>query len=536
MIDTLRAIACEVRKAVSKMKDSKGKELRMGADGTPTSAIDSVAEETVLKYIKSHKVKFNVLSEEAGLIDNGYKETLVLDPIDGTTNSVSGIPMYTISMAVGKDSLLGIHTAYLMNLVTGDEYTAEKGKGAYLNGKRIKAQKDFDPGKATMSVYLGRGTSKESYDLINRIKSTRYYGCSSLDMAIVAQGVHAGYLMHTEIYDRSIRIVDIAASTLILKEAGGEVYDMEGEVLDMPFDVTYRSNFLAVANRKVFDYVMEGFMSRGPQKGKMRYGIYVNTKLDNAVDVTKRVLKLMKGEDVVLDTKIADAIGKKGCPISKMDVDTIITIGGDGTILRAMHNADVPIVGINAGGVGFLTEIPLENLDEGIERLLKGEYTVKSRPKIKVIYNGETLGEAVNEAVIHSDSVAKIRRFKIYVNDQLTSEIRADGIVLSTPVGSTSYARSLGGPIMDHRVDAWLMVPMAAFEAPFKQMILPTSVKVTIEAVLNKGCLVVIDGQKEVNIPGGSKIALVKSQRNASFISFGTDFYSRVRDKLVKSI
>ena len=229
-------------------------------------------------------------------------------------------------------------------------------------------------------------------------------------------------------------------------------------------------------------------------------------------------------------------MGLKGVPVDQMDIDALITIGGDGTILRALHNIEVPVIGINAGGVGFLTEISKDEIESGIARLLRGEYTIQSRPKIAVMYNGEIIGEAVNEAVIHSDSVAKIRRFKVYVNDSLTTDIRADGIVLSTPVGSTSYAMSLGGPIMDHRVDAWLMVPMAAFQFAFKEMVVPSSVKITIEAVLDKGCLLVIDGQNEFNIPGGSKIDLVKSSRRALFIVFETDFYSRVRKKLVSTL
>lgn len=86
---------------------------------------------------------------------------------------------------------------------------------------------------------------------------------------------------------------------------------------------------------------------------------------------------------------------------------------------------------------------------------------------------------------------------------------------------------------MDHGVDAWLMVPMAAYEFSFKQMVLPTSVKITMENVLDKGCLLVIDGQKEITIPGGAKVEFTRSPRQASFIMFETDFYSRVSKKLV---
>ena len=221
--------------------------------------------------------------------------------------------------------------------------------------------------------------------------------------------------------------MDIAASALILREAGGEVYTLDGNLLDMPFDLTTRMNFLAVSNRIVFDFVMNGNMILSPQRGKLRYGIYANMKLNDVVDVTRRVVDALGDEEYVLDIPIADAMGLKGVPVDQMDIDALITIGGDGTILRALHNIEVPVIGINAGGVGFLTEISKDEIESGIARLLRGEYTIQSRPKIAVMYNGEIIGEAVNEAVIHSDSVAKIRRFKVYVNDSLTTDIRADG-------------------------------------------------------------------------------------------------------------
>ncbi len=537
MIDTLREIAEEVEEGIKALKfgRERGDEVCTGADGTPTSAIDISAENIVLDYIRRNKLKLNILSEEIGFIDNKAKETLVLDPIDGTTNSIEGIPMYTISMAIGRSSLSDIHTAYIRNLATGEEFTAEKGKGAFHNGKKIRTSKKFDPKKAKLSIYLGRGASEQSFEVSKRIKSTRSFGCTSLEMAMVAMGAMDGYLLNSEVHNRSTRLVDIAASSLILREAGGEIYTMNGVPLDMPFDILERANFLAVANREVFDFVMNGNLVLRDD-GEIRYGIYANMSLPNAVDVTKRVMKLMKGQNIVLDTAIAEAIGIEGCDVSKMKVDAIITIGGDGTILRALHNVDKPIFAINAGGVGFLTEIQSDNLEEGIARLIRGEYTIHDRPKIMVTYKGKTLGEALNEVVIHSDSVAKIRRFKIYVNDLLTTDVRADGILLSTPIGSTSYVRSLGGPIMDHGVDAWVLMPMAAFQPSFGPMVIPTSVKVTVEAVLDKGCILVIDGQKEINVPGGSKIVLTRSPRTASFIMFETDFYSRFRNKLGDSL
>lgn len=538
MIGILRSIADEVSKAIGLIPKGTdiGEEVCMGADGTPTSEIDKIAENTVLKYIQANDVPFNVLSEEIGYVDNGAEDVLILDPIDGTTNSVIGVPLYTISMAVGRDSLNGVHTAFIRNLVTGDEYTAVKGQGAYLNGERIHVKSEFDPKKILMMIYLGNGADPQAFALAKRVKTSRAYGCASIEMALVATGMADGFFMNSENYERSIRIVDIAASALILREAGGEIYSLDGSIFDMPIDLPHRGNFVAVGNHKVFDFVMNASSPFDTPTKRARYGIYTNMSIPAVEDVTRRVMKALEGEDYILDSEIASVMGVKGCAIDMMDVDIMITIGGDGTILRALQNTDAMVVGVNAGGVGFLTEIGIDSVEEGIARLRRGDYTVQKRPKLSVTYNGEIVGEAVNEVVVHTDSVAKIRRFRVYVNDSLTTDVRADGILLSTPTGSTSYAMSLGAPIMDPRVNAWVMVPMAAFKYTSRPMIIPTTTKVTVEAVLDKGCLLVVDGQKEINIPGGSKVEMTRSRKYASFIMFSTDFYSRVKEKLVGAL
>ena len=536
MIETLRKIADEVARTIALIPEGTdiGKEVCIGADGTPTDEIDKIAENAVLRYIAANDIRLNILSEEIGFVDNGGDETLILDPIDGSNNSIAGIPLYTISMAVGKDSLSSIHTGLVRNLVTGEEFTAEKGKGAFHNGKPIHVKETFDPKKSRMAIHMGYGATPLAHALAKRVKSARTLGCSSLEMIYVAKGSIDGYLMDSENYERSIRIVDIAASTLILREAGGEVYTLEGTPLDMPFDLEHRSSFLAVGNQTVFDFVMNGNSILSADGSRIRYGISANMTIPFVVDIARRVIKALGKEQYVLEEELAQALGTEGLPIYKMDIDILITIGGDGTILRALQDTDAAVIGINAGGVGFLTEIGLGSIESGIQRLVRGDYTIHKRARITASMNGEVLGDALNEVVIHTDSVAKIRRFKVYVNDSLSADVRSDGILLSTPTGSTSYAMSLGGPIMDYRVDAWLMIPMAAFKFSSNQMIIPASTKVTVEAVLNKGCILVMDGQKEIHIDGGSRIEMTKSPRSATFIVFDTDFYRRVKEKLEK--
>jgi NAD+ kinase len=534
MMDVLSSIADAVEEAIKKIPDSKcrGECIGMGADGTSTSQIDKIAENTVLAFIQKNNIPLNVLSEEIGFVDNGSEDTLILDPIDGTSNAIAGVPLFTISMAIGTKTLADIHTAYLRNLATGDVITAEKGKGAFKNGSRINVRK-ADMEDLFLMIYLGNGAHPDSFELAKRVKSSRSFGCASLEMVLVAEGEADGFMMHAERYSRAIRIVDIAASALVLREAGGEIYDLDGNVLDMNFDVESHSNFIAFGDSRVHDFIIK---ARNEIPESPIFGIYVNTNIPGSKEYTKTVIKALEGYDYVLDEAVAAELKMKGYPVENMKVDVMIVIGGDGTILRSAMLNKAPMIGINAGGVGFLAEVNVNDIEEGIKRLLEGEYVVEERFKLSSWYNGEYLADAVNEAVVHTDSIAKIRHFKVYVNDKLMTEVRADGIIVSTPTGSTCYAMSLGAPLIDPRVNAFVVVPMAAYKFASRPFVVPADAKITVETVLDSGCLLVVDGQKEYEIRGKTHISFSRSSETVRFIRFNTDFYSRVREKLVNAI
>ena len=529
-IEDLAGIADAVRSAIGKIPDSRsrGETVCMGADGTPTSQIDKIAENAALMYIQLNSLPVNVLSEEIGYVDNGAEEVLVLDPIDGTSNAIAGVPYYTVSMAVGKSSLSDIRLAYLLNPATGDVYSAERGKGAFKNGKRMSVRHP-DHNDLFMMIYLGNSSSPDSYDLAKKVKSSRSFGCASLEMALVAEGEADGQFMKAENYSRGVRVVDIAASVLLLREAGGEVFGMDGSPLDMPFDLSHRANFIAVGERSVYERIVHG---ESAEIGK-RYGIYTNVNVRNAVEYTKQTLAALEGQKVYLDKEIAEVMGVPGVPLEEMDVDVVIVIGGDGTLLRALQHTDSLVVGINGGSVGFLSEIDRDHIAEGIGRLLRAEYTVDQRPRLSCWYDGEEIPDAVNEVVIHTASVAKIRHFRVYVDDILAADFRADGIIVSTPTGSTCYAMSLGAPYMDPNVDALLVVPMAPYKYTTRPFVVPAASKITIENVMPKDCLIVPDGQSEEPMDGCTSLDIVASTRKARLIRFDRDFYSRVREKLV---
>jgi len=246
MKELLENIAEEVREKVNSLpKDfDRSKELCMGADGTPTLSIDKVAEDVIVEYITENEIPLNILSEEAGYIDNHAEKTLVIDPIDGTYNSVMGIPFYSVSMAIGTRSMADVEAGLVQNVVTGERFYAETGKGAFQNGCRLKVRR-YVQKQSTLFVYMGRHSKMDCYNMTKKANRSRSMGCASLEMCMVAKGSADGYYFNADRYDKSIRVIDIAASALILREAGGEIVDLSGNRLDMPFDLKVRSNFLA---------------------------------------------------------------------------------------------------------------------------------------------------------------------------------------------------------------------------------------------------------------------------------------------------
>ena len=147
-------------------------EVGMGADGTPTSRIDKIAEDAIFKVLDAKGNPLNVLSEEHAFKDFGKPDTLVVDPIDGTANAMSGIPFYSVSLAVGQRDLDGVRYALVRNLATGDTYYAAKGKGAFRNGEAIKVRR-FRLESAQFLVYLGNRAARHAHGMAAMPRRTR---------------------------------------------------------------------------------------------------------------------------------------------------------------------------------------------------------------------------------------------------------------------------------------------------------------------------------------------------------------------------
>lgn len=257
------------------------------------------------------------------------------------------------------------------------------------------------------------------------------------------------------------------------------------------------------------------------------------TKFGPAV---KKVLEALKGEDYVLDKAVSEALGLRGgVPLRSLEVDILITVGGDGTILRTLQANDAPVMGVNAGVLGFLTEVHAGEAKKAIRRLKAGKYHIDERVKLKTTLNGKRLADATNETVIHTAHIAKMRDFAISIDGTRATEVRADGIIVATPTGSTSYAMSVGSSIIDPRVEAFVIAPIAPFRLAARPLVVAAKSKIAVTIKEPKECIMVIDGQCEFTIKGDEKLVFTASEKKARFVSFKSDFYKNLEEKLIAS-
>jgi len=150
-----------------------------------------------------------------------------------------------------------------------------------------------------------------------------------------------------------------------------------------------------------------------------------------------------------------------------------------------------------------------------------------------VTVDGRRLYDCTNEAVLHTAQVAKIRDFEVWLNGTLVQKVRADGIIVATPTGSTSYNLSVGGPIVDPRVEAFVISAIAPFKPAARATVVPTNGEVRVKLTKPKECLLVLDGQHEEEIKGTEDIRFSGSESRAKLVKFGDDFYRRIEEKLV---
>ncbi|NLM03185.1 MAG: NAD(+) kinase [Methanothermobacter wolfeii] len=274
----------------------------------------------------------------------------------------------------------------------------------------------------------------------------------------------------------------------------------------------------------------------------MRIGLVARFDMPEAVELAGRVASFLlnRGVELTVDLKLTEELPilrEYGADIRDMDADMIVTIGGDGTILRTqslIEGKEIPILGINMGTVGFLIEVDPENVFSALEDVLMGEYAVEKRTLLSVHHNGK-LPLALNEVVMMTRKPAKMLHIEISVDDEIVEELRADGIIIATPSGSTAYSMSAGGPIVDPRVEAFLIVPICPFKLSARPIVVSNKSTIKVK-LLRKGkkAIAVIDGQYEEEINHMDEVIFRKSDSCAHFVRLSKDFYRKVREKLIE--
>jgi len=282
------------------------------------------------------------------------------------------------------------------------------------------------------------------------------------------------------------------------------------------------------------------------KKPVKRIGIIVKPQATGVKDILSALVQWLsqQGKEVVIDEETAQlGGGQSPHPKSKIPsmVDMIIVLGGDGTLLgvaRLAAGFNVPLLGANFGGLGFLTEVTLEEIQSILLKIFSNNYVIDERVllQIQIIRKGKKVAEsnALNDVVVSKGTLVRMISLEIRTNGDLITSIRGDGLIVSTPTGSTAYSLSAGGPILHPSVEALLLTPISPHMLTNRPVVIPLSARV--EVILKsqeKGPLAIIDGQVGFELFPGDHLEISRGEHTIHLIrSPEKNYYEVLRKKL----
>jgi NAD+ kinase len=252
-----------------------------------------------------------------------------------------------------------------------------------------------------------------------------------------------------------------------------------------------------------------------------------------------------QGCDVVFERETASSAGITG--YTTLDVagigahcDLVLVVGGDGTMLgigRQMAKFGVPLIGINQGRLGFITDIPLDRFRETLTPMLAGEYEEDHRSLMQacVIREGECVFEAMamNDVVVNRGATSGMVELRVEVDGHFVASQRADGLIVASPTGSTAYALSAGGPLLHPSTPGWVLVPIAPHTLSNRPIVLPDASEVSIELVAGRDASANFDMQSLASLLHGDRITVKRSQSRVRFLHpRGWTYFDTLRKKL----
>ncbi len=249
-----------------------------------------------------------------------------------------------------------------------------------------------------------------------------------------------------------------------------------------------------------------------------------------SIDLSYKIYKYLKSKNlkVIFEKGFPKKIGIKSfSPLSKMDVDLIITIGGDGTVLKTcmfIPKPETPILAVNMGRRGHLTEVEPKEAIKAIEKCLEGEYYLEKHDKLSVILENKKIVDGLNEILIASIMPWKMMNFEVNFDKDLLLTSSADALIIATSTGSTAHALSAGGPIVHNSLNAFLLVFLAPLE-PISPIVIPNDIQIVVKTKNPKlKTFFTIDGRCQKWLGTEQKLIIRKSDNRATFMRLEKSF------------
>ncbi|MBN1594132.1 MAG: NAD(+)/NADH kinase [Candidatus Coatesbacteria bacterium] len=252
-----------------------------------------------------------------------------------------------------------------------------------------------------------------------------------------------------------------------------------------------------------------------------------------------------QGIKVRVDEQVAHMLASKAESMPREHIligaDMVIVFGGDGTLIsvaRIAPELSVPILGVNVGGLGFLTEIPLDELFASLSEILDGKFTMEERTVIRARVSGAQRKSktffAVNDFVINKSAIARMIDIMTYVDGSFVARYRGDGLIISTPTGSTAYSLAAGGPILQPKTSVLVLSPICPHTLTNRPIVVPDNVQIRNQLLSKvQEVSLTIDGQEVVHLFDGDEVLVFKAMEKMRLIQrVGTDYYSILRHKL----
>ncbi len=276
-----------------------------------------------------------------------------------------------------------------------------------------------------------------------------------------------------------------------------------------------------------------------------RIGVILKIGKAEAIELAKELLPWLRGKglEVFVDEESADILNMKGYrrPDIPGLVDLIIVLGGDGTLLsvaRLVGDKGVPILGVNLGGLGFITEVTASELYEAIDKVIEDGCIQEKRLMLSAFIHrhGEKIAEynVLNDVVINKGALARIIDLDTYINKQYVTTFKADGLIVSTPTGSTAYSLSAGGPILYPTLNCFVLTPICPHTLTNRPIVLPEdfSIEVRLKSP-NEDVFLTLDGQVGFSLRQGDVVEVKKAEFATSLLMpCERDYFNILRTKL----